>query len=108
MKIEILGVSEDTLSKHGAVSPEIAEEMAAGVRALSGADIGVGITGIAGPEGGSEEKPVGLVYVSVCSDSYSETKKLLLSRGHSEERDSIRYLSVLHALSLILKAANAS
>ncbi len=108
MKIELLGVDEDTLSKHGAVSAETAEEMAAGVRALSGADIGVGVTGIAGPDGGSEEKPVGLVYVSVDSDSYCETKKLLLSRGHSEERDSIRYLSVLNALSLILKAANAS
>jgi nicotinamide-nucleotide amidase len=108
MKVKLLGVSEQTLTKHGAVSPETAAEMAECIRRLSGADIGVGVTGIAGPDGGSEEKPVGLVYVSVCSDAYSETKKLLLSRGHSQERESIRYLSTLHALSLILKAARAA
>lgn len=107
MKIELLGVDEQTLLKHGAVSPETAEEMAAGVRALSGADIGVGITGIAGPDGGSEQKPVGLVYISVSSEAYSETVKLMLSRGHTDERDSIRRLSVMNALSLILKAAEA-
>ncbi len=107
MKTKLLGVDEDTLRSFGAVSPETAKEMAKGVRALSGADIGVGVTGIAGPDGGTEDKPVGLVYVSVDSDMYRETKKLLLSRGHKDERDPIRYLSVLNALSLILKAASA-
>lgn len=107
MKIELLGVSEQTLDDHGAVSPETAAEMAKGIRALSGADIGIGVTGIAGPDGGSDEKPVGLVYVAVDSDAYSETKKLMLSRGHADERNSIRYLSVLNALSLILKASEA-
>lgn len=107
MKTKILGVEENTLCKFGAVSPETAKEMARGVRFLSGADIGVGVTGIAGPGGGTEEKPVGLVYVSVDSDMYRETKKLLLSRGHLSERDSIRSLSVLNALSLLLKAATA-
>lgn len=107
MKIQLLSVDEHTLNIFGAVSPETAKEMAKGIRALSGADIGIGVTGIAGPDGGSEEKPVGLVYVSVDSDMYRETKKLLLSRGHADERDSIRYLTVLNALSLILKAASA-
>ncbi len=107
IKTKLLGVSEDTLRNFGAFSPETAKEMARGVRAISGADIGVGVTGIAGPDGGSEEKPVGLVYVSVDSDMYRETKKLLLSRGHANERDSIRSLSVMNALSLILKAASA-
>lgn len=107
MKTELLGVDKDILNNFGAVSPETAKEMAKGVRALSGADIGIGVTGIAGPGGGSDEKPVGLVYVSVDSDMYRETKKLLLSRGHANERDSIRHLSVLNALSLILKATSA-
>jgi nicotinamide-nucleotide amidase len=107
IKTKLLDVGEDTISMFGAVSPETAKEMAKGIRHLSGADIGVGVTGIAGPDGGTQEKPVGLVYVSVDSDKYRETKKLLLSRGHSNERDSIRHLSVLNALSLILKAASA-
>lgn len=108
MKIKLLGVSEQTLRLHGAVSPETAAEIAKCIRRLSGADIGVGVTGIAGPDGGNEEKPVGLVYVSVDSDAHSETKKLLLSRGHAQERESIRYLSILNALSLILKASEAA
>jgi competence/damage-inducible protein CinA-like protein len=63
-KIELLGVPAELISEHGAVSPEVAEAMADGALARFEADIGVGITGIAGPEGGSEEKPVG--YVCVC------------------------------------------
>ena len=52
--------------------------MAKGVRRISGADIGISTTGIAGPNGGTDEKPVGLVYVAVDSDNYSDVKKLLL------------------------------
>jgi nicotinamide-nucleotide amidase len=63
-KIELLGVPAELISEHGAVSPEVAEAMADGALARFEADIGVGTTGIAGPEGGSEEKPVG--YVCVC------------------------------------------
>lgn len=105
LKTKLLGVSEDTLTTVGAVSPETAQQMAQGVRALTGADIGVGITGIAGPGGGSEEKPVGLVYIAVNSDAHSEVKKLLLSRGHKEERDLIRNIAKLNALSMMLSAA---
>ena len=105
LKTKLLGVSEDTLSTVGAVSPETAQQMAKGVRALTGADIGVGITGIAGPGGGSDEKPVGLVYVAVSSEAHSEVKKLLLSRGHKEERDLIRNIAKLNALSMMLGAA---
>jgi nicotinamide-nucleotide amidase len=58
-----LGVPEAVLAAHGAVSPETAEAMARGVRERLGVDVGVSVTGIAGPDGGSEEKPVGLVYL---------------------------------------------
>ncbi|ACZ40977.1 CinA domain protein [Thermobaculum terrenum ATCC BAA-798] len=65
IKIRILGVSERTISIHGAVSSACALEMANNVRKLMGADIALSTTGIAGPEGGTEEKPVGLVYVAI-------------------------------------------
>ena len=63
-KVELLGVPAKMIERHGAVSPEVAEAMADGALARFGADIGVGITGIAGPDGGTKEKPVG--YVCVC------------------------------------------
>ncbi len=65
-KVRLLGVSEDSLGSHGAVSREVASEMATGVRRL-GATYGVSLTGIAGPDGGSREKPVGLVYVGIAA-----------------------------------------
>ena len=109
MKQKILGVKEETLIKYGAVSAETAVEMAKGVRAVSGADIGIGITGIAGPGGGSDEKPVGLVYMAVDSGFYCKTKKLMLSRGHKSdnyERDFIRNFAAMHALSFLIDAVN--
>lgn len=68
-KKELLGVSSETLESKGAVSEEVAIQMARAVRGLFGADIGVGITGIAGPSGGTPQKPVGLVYIAVASAS---------------------------------------
>jgi PncC family amidohydrolase len=64
-KVRLLGVPEATIEAHGAVSEEVAREMAAGVRRVVGADIGAADTGIAGPGGGSVEKPVGLVFLAV-------------------------------------------
>ena len=64
-KIDILGVKEDTINKYGAVSSQTAEEMAIGTKKINKTDIGVSVTGIAGPEGGSEQKPVGLCYIGI-------------------------------------------
>ena len=104
IKHSVLGVSQETLDTFTEYSAETALEMAKGVRRISGADIGISTTGIAGPNGGTDEKPVGLVYVAVDSDNYSDVKKLLLSRGFSEERELIRYLASSHALYLGLTA----
>jgi len=65
VKVKVLGVSPLNLEKYGAVSEEVAREMATGICKLTGAVIGIGITGIAGPSGGTALKPVGLVYIGI-------------------------------------------
>ncbi len=105
IKQKVLSVRSETLEMYGAVSEQTAREMAAGVRALSGADIGVSITGIAGPGGGTEEKPVGLVHFAVDAGTYQFVMHKNLSRGHKDERGFIRNMATLHALNLIRKAA---
>lgn len=97
-KMKLLSVSPETLKAYGAVSEQTAMEMANGVRALSGADIGVSATGIAGPGGGTDEKPVGLVYLGISSDKGTRAVKLLLKGS----RDRVRLLTSQNALSEIL------
>ena len=83
-KIKYLGVDRDVILKNGVVSEEVAMQMAKGIKDAFGADIGVGITGIAGPGGGSEHKPVGLVWTCVyCNNKYYPSKLLL--KGDREE-----------------------
>lgn len=77
-KHKILGVSKDTLDKYGAVSKECSFEMARGLHSVTGADICISTTGIAGPTGGSDEKPVGLMYSTIYTPNKSETFKVLL------------------------------
>ena len=74
-KVEILKVNEDTLAEHGAVSMEVAMQMAEGVKSTSGADIGLSTTGIMGPTGANPSKPVGLVYIGYCDEKVCTAKK---------------------------------
>ena len=77
-KHKILGVSKDTLEKYGAVSKECSFEMAQGLHTVTKADICISTTGIAGPTGGSDEKPVGLMYSTIYTPNKSETFKVIL------------------------------
>lgn len=85
-KTDELGVPEKLIETHGAVSAEVAAAMAQGARARAGADHAIGITGVAGPEGGSEQKPVGLVYVSVDHADGTSTSEHVFSRDRSSVR----------------------
>ena len=97
-KMRLVGVKADTLEKYGAVSEQTAMEMAEGVRKLSGADIALSLTGIAGPGGGTEEKPVGLVYLGVSVGQKKYAKKMLLGQHATKDREYIRKLAVKNAL----------
>jgi nicotinamide-nucleotide amidase len=87
-KQKLIGVTPRTLAEHGAVSARTAREMCEGVLRLSGADLAVSVTGIAGPGGGTTEKPVGLVYVGVSGKFGTKTEKLLLRGSRGEIRNS--------------------
>jgi SrtB family sortase len=101
VKQEMLGIPESLIEKHGAVSEKVAALMAQGAMKKGKADIGVGITGIAGPTGGSDEKPVGTVFIAVTIDDKVWVQKFLLGHGSENERDYIRELSTLHALNMV-------
>ena len=96
-KIARLGVKQETLAAYGAVSRETAQEMAAGIRTVSGAAIGVATTGIAGPDGGTAEKPVGLVYIAIADEKGVAVQELHLTGN----RERIRNMASLHALDLV-------
>ena len=103
IKSKLVGVKEETLATYGAVSDRTAAEMARGARLLAGADVGVSTTGIAGPLGGTQYKPVGLVYIGVSTAMGLKTEKMLLGENNAD-RARIRELAVTAALYLALKA----
>lgn len=115
MKHKVLGVSNETLSVLGAVSAETAMQMAEGARNVSGADLAVSTTGIAGPTGGTPEKPVGLVYCGISTKDKSYAIKLMLggsinmvnSRGYIRKLTSdavlLTILSILQYLVVVKK-----
>ena len=98
-KQEMLGVASDTLARYGAVSEETAREMALGALARSKADVAIAVTGVAGPSGGSAQKPVGTVCFAWAGrrGAHSET------RHFSGDRESVRRQSVVHALEGVLR-----
>lgn len=96
-KQKLLGVSGETLRDFGAVSPQTAAEMAAGLKRVSCADVAVSVTGIAGPGGGSDEKPVGLVYMGLAHGDRLDIKKNLFHGS----RDEIRRQTVETALNFL-------
>ncbi len=96
-KISELGVSADLIERHGAVSEQVAAAMAKGAKGKAGADYAVGITGIAGPTGASEQKPLGLVYIAVDCDTGCEVKRCVLSH----DRGAIRLRAALTALNML-------
>lgn len=96
-KVDLLDVPKKLIEERGAVSEEVASAMAAGVRKRAGSTFGVGITGIAGPGGGSEEKPVGLVYIALADDAQTMARKFVFPG----DRQFIRTLSVNAALDII-------
>lgn len=104
MKEQILGIKETTLSEFGAVSPQVAKQMAQNVRKISKSDVGISTTGIAGPTGGDSNKPVGLVYVGISTSNHTSVYKLLLSKGQPNERQKIRHISALFAMNEARKA----
>lgn len=103
-KRELLGVSESNLTEYGAVSEEIALEMARGVKENAGTDIGLSTTGIAGPGGGIKEKPVGLVYVGLVSAGDDHVKRM----NFDGDRITNKRLSAKKALEFVLEKLSSS
>lgn len=102
VKINVLGVEEMVINKHGAVSEQCAMQMAEGARRVLGADMTVSVTGIAGPSGGSDIKPVGTVYIGFAGNDKCFAEHFLFS-GNREE---IRNLTVQNALMTLLSGLN--
>lgn|SRR3989441_6518528 len=94
-----VGVPPDLIVSHGAVSAEVAEAMAAGIRERAGADVGLGVTGIAGPAGGTPEKPVGLVFIALADSGGPLHRRLMF--GSEAGREGIRFLAAQAALNLL-------
>ncbi len=102
LKRSVLDVTTETLSRHGAVSAQTAVAMADGARRAFGSDLAVSVTGIAGPGGGTDAKPVGLVYVSVSSANGNQVRRF----HWTADRDGNKRHSAAAALELLLAGAN--
>lgn len=103
IKHELLGVSEETLERFTEYSEQCAEEMARGALKISGADIAVSTTGVAGPTGGTEKNPVGTIYICVCDKNSAETRRFEFDDG---TRSGNRWRAVHMAFRMILNKIN--
>lgn len=101
VKENVLGVSNNTLESFGAVSGECAREMALGVKKITGADIAVSVTGIAGPGGATDDKPVGLVWFGLATNDAVRVEKAIFAGS----RDDVRKSAAMHALGMIAVAS---
>lgn len=102
IKINLLGVSASDTAAHGAVSKQIAEQMAEGVQKITGADIGIATTGIAGPSGGTELKPVGTVWIAVSFQSQILSRQFLFSVSRSQITDRSTQAALLMIREILL------
>ena len=104
-KTALAGVdASELIAAHGAVSPEVAAALAAGARSRYGADIGIGITGIAGPGGGTPSKPVGTVCICIAGPSDSEERTVKLPGGRRDIRDRTTTVALHMLRALLLRA----
>jgi nicotinamide-nucleotide amidase len=94
LKTAFAGVPPQLISEYGAVSPEVAQALAYGIRRHTGATLGLGVTGIAGPTGGTEEKPVGLVHIAISDTRKTES----IERRFRGDRDRVRQWASQQAL----------
>lgn len=102
VKQKLLGVKSETLAEYTEVSAQTAAEMAEGVRKLSGADFGISVTGISGPGGGSEDKPVGLSYIGFAYDGGTKVREVRTGKKE-DSREYNRYVSASNALHMIIQ-----
>jgi len=102
-KVRLLGVHEDELAAHGAVSAQVARSMAVGARSRTGADVAVAVTGVAGPGGGSAAKPVGLTYVAVADAAGVDVRRFVWTGDRPANRDA----SARAAIELLLERVSA-
>ncbi len=100
-KTEMLGVSESLINEHGAVSEQVVMAMAEGALAKSGADIAIAVTGIAGPTGGTDEKPVGLIHFATAAKGKSTQRAA--HRFADLGRDSTRFYAVQQAIKMLMQ-----
>jgi nicotinamide-nucleotide amidase len=96
-KVRLLGVDKKMILEFGAVSQQVARDMARGVRHRAKTDFGLAVTGIAGPDGGTEEKPVGLVFIALADDAHTEHKRLMIPG----DRELVRWRASQAALDML-------